>query len=83
MYLPDNGAYSALKAALAHISLTAKEELKDDKIAVTVVYPYITLTDFEKNTIKDASVQEQQETVGRAASMGKSRLSRIRCAIDS
>jgi short-subunit dehydrogenase len=53
MYLPNNGAYSALKRALANISLTAREELKKDNIVVGVVYPYITLTDFEKNTIKD------------------------------
>ncbi len=56
MYLPNNGPYSALKRALAHISLTAREELEKDNIVVSVVYPYITLTDFEKNTIKDASV---------------------------
>ena len=62
MQLPDMGAYSALKAALAQLSLTAREELKDDNIAVTVVYPYITLTDFEKNTIKDAVVETQEET---------------------
>ena len=54
MYLPYNGAYSALKRALANISLTAREELKNDNIVVSVVYPYMTLTDFEKNTIKDA-----------------------------
>jgi short-subunit dehydrogenase len=54
MYLPNNGAYSALKRALANISLTAREELKKDGIVVSIVYPYITLTDFEKNTIKDA-----------------------------
>jgi short-subunit dehydrogenase len=62
MYLPNNGPYSALKRALAHISLTARQELKEDKIAVSVVYPYITLTDFDKNTIKDASLQRQEET---------------------
>ena len=54
MYLPNNGAYSGLKRALANISLTAREELKKDSIVVSVVYPYMTLTDFEKNTIKDA-----------------------------
>jgi short-subunit dehydrogenase len=54
MYLPYNGAYSGLKRALANISLTAREELKGDNIVVSVVYPYMTLTDFEKNTIKDA-----------------------------
>ena len=58
MYLPDMGAYSSLKRALAHLSLTAREELKRDNIIVSVAYPYITLTDFEKNTIK-----EGQETV--------------------
>ena len=61
MYLPFNGAYSGLKRALANISLTAREELKGDGIVVSVVYPYMTLTDFEKNTIKDAvpEVEEQ------------------------
>ena len=54
MHLPYNGEYSGLKRALANISLTAREELKKDNIVVSVVYPYMTLTDFEKNTIKDA-----------------------------
>jgi short-subunit dehydrogenase len=62
MYLPYNGAYSGLKRALANLSLTAREELKKDKIIVSVVYPYITLTNFEKNTIKhfvpDSSEQQ-------------------------
>ena len=53
IYLPNNGAYSSLKRALAHISLTAREELKKDNIVVSVVYPYMTLTNFERNTIKD------------------------------
>jgi len=61
MQLPDNGPYSALKRALAQISLTARTELAKDNIVVSVVYPYITLTDFEKNTIKDASLQKQEE----------------------
>jgi short-subunit dehydrogenase len=60
MYLPNNGAYSGLKRALANITLTAREELKKDNIVVSVVYPYITLTDFEKNTIKDAVPSEEQ-----------------------
>lgn len=62
MILPDNGPYSALKKALAQISLTARMELAKDNIVVSVVYPYITLTDFEKNTIKDTSVKEQEES---------------------
>jgi len=60
MYLPKMGAYSSLKRALVVISLTAREELSKDNIIVSVVYPYITLTDFEKNTIKD-SVDEKEE----------------------
>ena len=61
MFLPNMGAYSAVKAALNQISLVAREELKEDKIIVNVVYPYITLTDFEKNTIKNASTQQWKE----------------------
>lgn len=64
MYLTNNGAYSASKRALAGISLTAREELKEDKIAVSVVYPYITLTEFEKNTIK--STDENDEWISNA-----------------
>lgn len=52
MHLAGMGAYSSTKAALAHISLTAREELAKYKIKISVVYPYITATDFEKNTIK-------------------------------
>jgi len=64
MYLPYNGAYSGLKRALVNISLTAREELKEDKIVVSVVYPYMTLTDFEKNTIKDAVLQGEEQGGG-------------------
>ncbi len=53
IYLPNMSPYSSLKRAMAAISLTAREELKEDGILVSVVYPYITLTDFEENTIKD------------------------------
>ncbi|MGA2386553.1 MAG: SDR family oxidoreductase [Candidatus Bathyarchaeia archaeon] len=64
MILPNNGPYSGLKKALAHISLTARAELAEDKIVVSVVYPFITLTDFEKNTIKEASLQTEEESPG-------------------
>jgi short-subunit dehydrogenase len=64
MYLPNNGGYSSLKRALAHISLTAREELKNDNIVVSVVYPYMTLTDFEKNTIKDSSLIHEGDQQG-------------------
>ena len=59
MVLPYMGAYAALKRALAHLSLTAREELAPFNITVSVVYPYITSTDFEKNTIKEG--MEEQE----------------------
>jgi len=58
MALPNMSAYSSLKRALAGISLTANEEFKKDKIVVSVVYPYITLTDFEKNTIKAKNIKD-------------------------
>ncbi len=61
MHLPNMGGYSALKHALADISLTAREELKNDNIIVSVVYPFITLTDFEKNTIKDFIPDKREE----------------------
>jgi short-subunit dehydrogenase len=59
MYLPGMGAYSSSKRALGGISLTAREELKDDNILVGVVYPYITLTNFEKNTIKESAADDR------------------------
>ena len=45
---------------MAVLSLTAREELKNDNIAVSVVYPYITLTNFERNTIRDVPVPESK-----------------------
>jgi len=63
IYLANMSAYSSLKRVLAAISLTAHEELKKDNIAVSVVYPYITLTDFEKNTIvKHGIVEEESDS---------------------
>lgn len=52
MALPNMSGYSSLKRAIAGVSLTAREELKKDNISVSVIYPFITLTDFEKNTLK-------------------------------
>jgi short-subunit dehydrogenase len=67
MALPNNAAYSGAKRALAQISLVAREELKDSGIKVSVVYPYITKTAFEINTIRDKSIKE---THGEAKSGG-------------
>lgn len=62
MALPNMSAYSSLKRALVGISLTAREELAKDHITVSVVYPYITLTDFEKNTIKEGKEKEKGDS---------------------
>lgn len=66
MTLPNMGGYSSLKKALVGLSLTAREELKDDNIKVSVVYPYITLTDFEKNTIKEGGEKQWEEEEDKA-----------------
>ena len=58
MYLPGMSAYSSMKRALVGISLTAREELKKDNINVSVVYPFITDTDFEKNTLRNNTEKE-------------------------
>jgi short-subunit dehydrogenase len=66
MAVPGMSPYSSAKRALVGLSLTAREELRDDGIVVSVVYPYATLTDFEANTIKASGEQEpEQEGRGR------------------
>jgi short-subunit dehydrogenase len=60
MTLPNNSPYASIKRALATLSLTAREELKNDNITVSVVYPYITLTNFERNTIREVPVPESE-----------------------
>ncbi len=52
MLIPSTSPYTALKRGLVSLSLIAREELKKDKISVSVVYPYITTTEFEKNTLR-------------------------------
>jgi len=63
MYMPNMAGYASIKSALNTISLTAREELEYDKIAVSVVYPYMTATDFEKNTITSKNYNSRQEAV--------------------
>jgi len=60
MNLPNNGPYASMKRALSLLSLTAREELKTANITVSVAYPYITLTNFERNTIRDIPVPENE-----------------------
>lgn len=65
MHLPGMSPYSSSKRAMADISLAARQELQADNIIVSVVYPYITLTNFEKNTIHAVPVPEdKQEPTG-------------------
>ncbi len=56
---PGMSVYSSSKRALVGLSLTAREELKKDNIAVSVIYPYITDTNFMKNIIKEVSGNQQ------------------------
>jgi short-subunit dehydrogenase len=58
MALPSMGGYSSLKRALVGLSLTAREELKKDHISVSVVYPLMTATNFEKNTMRSGPSME-------------------------
>ena len=60
MDLPGMSPYSSSKKALAGISLAARQELEADHIVVSVAYPYITLTEFEKNTIRAVPVPADQ-----------------------
>lgn len=61
MDLPNQSPYASMKAGLAKISLAARQELEKDKIVVSVVYPYITRTEFEKNTLRSGGVQYQTD----------------------
>ncbi|MGP8155140.1 MAG: SDR family NAD(P)-dependent oxidoreductase [Smithella sp.] len=53
MYAPGLSGYSATKRALNGLSLTARNELERDNITVSVVYPYITKSDFYKNLVSN------------------------------
>jgi short-subunit dehydrogenase len=50
-YFPQLGIYASTKYALNAISLTARQELAKDNIAVSVMHPKMTATDFGKNAI--------------------------------
>lgn len=60
MYIPGIAAYASTKYALNALSLTAREELKKDKIIVGLVHPYITDTNFFKNVIHPKGVKGTQ-----------------------
>jgi short-subunit dehydrogenase len=60
MDLPGMSPYASAKKALAGISLAARQELEKAGIVVSVAFPYITLTEFERNTIRAIPVPEDQ-----------------------
>lgn len=56
MSIPTIGAYAATKYALNGLTLTARAELAEEGIVVTVMYPGQTATNFGKNAMIDASI---------------------------
>jgi short-subunit dehydrogenase len=50
-YFTNLAAYASTKYALNAISLTAREELKDDHIVVSVFHPKMTATEFGANAL--------------------------------
>ncbi len=60
MYLPGMAAYSSTKRALNAISLTARAELAKENIIVSVIYPYITLTNFDNSVVATARSDERR-----------------------
>jgi len=49
---PSIGPYASTKCALNMLSLTARKELADDGIVVSLVHPRMTATDFRKNAVQ-------------------------------
>ncbi len=56
MAIPTIGAYAATKYALNGLTLTARSELADDGIVVTVKYPALTPTNFGRNASVDQNM---------------------------
>ena len=56
---PSLAAYASTKTALNMLSLTARKELADDNIIVSIVHPGLTATDFGKNSIKSKKEHKQ------------------------
>lgn len=61
MDVPNLSAYASVKSALNSLSHTAREELKKDNIAVSLVYPYVTNTNFGKNVLSGPRNVEKQD----------------------
>lgn len=56
MAIPTIGAYAATKYALNGLTMTARAELAEDNIVVTVMHPGLTATNFGKNATVDAGM---------------------------
>jgi short-subunit dehydrogenase len=56
MSVPNLGVYASTKTALNMISLTARAELANDNIRLSIVYPGRTATEFAKNAVTDPSL---------------------------
>jgi short-subunit dehydrogenase len=56
MAIPTIGAYAATKYALNGLTLTARSELADAGIVVTVMHPGQTATNFGRNAMVDQSM---------------------------
>ena len=61
MNIPNLAAYSSMKRALNGVSLTARTELEKDNIKVSIVYPYITNTNFGKNVMSGPRTESHQD----------------------
>lgn len=61
MNIPNLAAYSSLKKALNGLSSTARVELEKDGIKVSIVYPYITNTNFGKNVMSGPRTESHQD----------------------
>jgi short-subunit dehydrogenase len=68
MYAPGLSGYSATKRALNGLTLTARNKLAKDKITVSLVYPYVTKSDFYKNMVTSQPKSETADdyVAGRA-----------------
>lgn len=63
-YYPYLAAYSSTKYALNAISLTARQELEDDGIVVSVFHPRLTKTEFGANALGANGGRSQIDTSG-------------------
>ncbi len=64
-YYPGLGAYASTKYALNALSLTARAELADEKIVVSVMHPRMTATRFGENALGESPSWDSDTFKGR------------------